>query len=557
MQAGHCERCGGTQTVASFPPVDGVHWVQVRVSVKCLTCARQSPVNRLALDGRFYCYGCSREMLFDGDLWKEKVAPMASGLGDAFWSLVGVFPAWPQTVPSEDYLEENDSEIEDRTGIDDVEILSHVFDKCRKIGRETSGLTMTRESGMVISGGGMKTGAFSLEMSPGHPLCLQCRGPLAIRPGSDGLVATQCGRCGAHDSFRAPQGALEFSLCGVIAHEHVEGREAARVVAQPGSAAIAAACPKCGSSLQLAPGARMVACAFCKTTSVIPDHVAAAGMQEAPRPEPMWLAFRSPSGIRQVLTDAARAPSPRARADSEPDADAIRSEIEGNLAEARKTADQSQRQGVLVGVGIAAVAAAAGGYWFVMKHQAAAPPPSAAVVDAGPSRAAKVKQGPTGPIPIGSCRCSFGDGQSTPMVVLTLDAPTTDGKFPWSLDVERKSGFVSEESTFYFKAAPGALLPPATTAAAPAKMGMACDTGVFALVADKAATGWSSVDGSWKWNATLPSSLTDAADAGAATLADSTYAGGCVPLATKAGAVPLHLASGRRVSLSLKDGKLH
>jgi hypothetical protein len=62
-----------------------------------------------------------------------------------------------------------------------------------------------------------------------------------------------------------------------------------------------------------------------------------------------------------------------------------------------------------------------------------------------------------------------------------------------------------------------------------------CDVGV----ADKNATGWSSVDARWKWNTTLPSPSVDADDAGADTPAGSDYAGGCTALSAKNGAVAL------------------
>ena len=58
----------------------------------------------------------------------------------------------------------------------------------------------------------------------------------------------------------------------MIAPEHVEGREVARISAQAGSAALAVVCPRCGSGLQLAPGARITNCPYCKTTSVVPSR---------------------------------------------------------------------------------------------------------------------------------------------------------------------------------------------------------------------------------------------------------------------------------------------
>jgi hypothetical protein len=555
---GRCERCGGAESVAALPPVQATHWVQIRLSVKCLTCQRSSPVNRLALDGRFYCVGCSREMFFDGDIWKEKITSFASGLGDAFWSLVGVFPAWPQQLPSSDYLEEHDSEIEEKLQIDDTVLIEHLFKKCLDIGRGTSGLTMEKEGGMVISAGGMKTGAFALEMSPGHPLCPKCKTPLGLHVVGDGLVTASCARCGTQENYRAPQGATAIGICGVVAPEHVDGREVARVAAQPGSAAVAVACPKCGSALQLAPGARITNCQYCHTTSVVPDHVIAAGSPTAARPEPLWLAFQAPSAARTVIVEALSGQSASDARRVHEQADEEERERQSE-AERRREAEQASRQRTMSAVFTVGVIVAAAG--AVLAFQLTRPSKKSDIGRAATTASAASTKAPkpvrSDPVPIGSCKCSFGDGQSTPEVTLTLEAPPSDGAVPWSLDIERKSGFMSEGSTVRFKPTLGALLPPAADTPAPTRMGIACDTGIFVLVADKAATGWSSINGAWKWNATLPSASTDAPDGGLATLTGSDYAGGCVPLATKGGSASLRLANGKHVSLSLKDGKIH
>src|SRR5205823_6286210 len=133
----------------------------------------------------------------------------------------------------------------------------------------------------------------ALEMSPGHPLCAQCKTPLAAQFPSDGVVTTTCSRCNTHETYRAPPAAKAASsdFVAVLAPDHVEGREAARVAPQQGSAALAVVCPKCGSALHLAAGARMTTCAYCKVTSVVPDQLAAAGAPPPSRPDPIWLAF--------------------------------------------------------------------------------------------------------------------------------------------------------------------------------------------------------------------------------------------------------------------------
>jgi len=146
---------------------------------------------------------------------------------------------------------------------------------------------------------------------------------------------------------------------------------------------------------------------------------------------------------------------------------------------------------------------------------------------------------------------------STPLVTLSLRAPPSDGTTPWQLGIQSKSGFMTSSNWVRFPVVAGAVLPPWGDVVAPTHMGMACDTGIVAVVADKNATGWSSVDARWKWNTTLASPSVDAEDAGADTPAGSDYAGGCTALSAKNGAVALKLANGKHVTLSLRDGKIH
>ncbi len=549
------------QGVASPPPMQGVHWVQVRLSIKCMTCQRPSPLSRLDMEGRYYCYGCNREQFFDADMWKESVLFIASGLGDAMWSNVQTFPPWPPNNP--DDVDPSDSD--DLDDVDD-EVMKHLLHKCNEIGRTTGVLTIER-GGMSIGGGGMRTRGMVLAMSPGHPLCAQCKTPLQTQtPSPDGVVTTSCPRCNAHETYRVPPAAMSVckDLCGVIAPEHVEGREAARIAPQPGSAALAVVCPKCGSGLQLAPGARITNCPYCKTTSVVPEQIAAAGGPAPTDPDPLWLAFRSPSTVRTFLIEHAQKASAEASAPKARDSDSGPSSGDKRRAEqARLAAEQSRANAaklttaltvVPIGIALAAFFAFRVGAFDSMlnkdkKHEG----DHGAVTT--PTATSK-KPVRSDPVAITSCSCAFGDGQSTPKITLTVNAPPGDATRGWSLSIVKNSGFIEEESSARFPAAAGAVLPPLLDAGAPTHMGVACDTGIFVLVADKAATGWSSVSGAWKWNATLPSPSIDAADAAATASNDTSYAGGCSPLAVKNGAASLNLANGKHVSLSLKDGKI-
>ena len=159
---------------------------------------------------------------------------------------------------------------------------------------------------------------------------------------------------------------------------------------------------------------------------------------------------------------------------------------------------------------------------------------------------------------IPSCKCAFGDGQSTPLITLSLRAaPFTDPSRPFDLRIERQSGFVSETRSAVLPTPVDSVLTMNDAGALPAHLGVACDTGVYVLVADKTATGYSSVNASWKWTTALPSTMMNGADASAPMPPKGAgFAPYCTPLATQNGNATLDLANGRKATLSLKDGKL-
>jgi hypothetical protein len=161
-------------------------------------------------------------------------------------------------------------------------------------------------------------------------------------------------------------------------------------------------------------------------------------------------------------------------------------------------------------------------------------------------------------VAIPSCKCAFGDGQSTPLVTLTLRAaPLTDPSRPFDLRIERQSGFVSEMRSSVLAMNGQTALSQNDAGALPAHLGVACDTGVYVLVADTIATGWSSVSATWKWTTTLPATMMDGADASAPMPPTGAgFAPYCSALSTQNGNATINLANGRKATLSLKDGKL-
>jgi len=209
---------------------------------------------------------------------------------------------------------------------------------------------------------------------------------------------------------------------------------------------------------------------------------------------------------------------------------------------------------VIVVIAIAVVAGKSRHRTSTSRAEKKATTVTAATTTTKPSQPAYVDS-----VPITSCRCSFGDGQSQPLVTLTLQAPplAEPTRAIW-LGIARKSGFVSESGSQVLSLPSGAVLAtPLDGGALPTQMGVACDTGIYVLVAGKTATGWSSINASWKWNATLPSAMMQNVDAGApAQSAKTNFASYCMPLAVQNGGVTVALANGKRATLSLADGKV-
>lgn len=294
-----CGACGGpVSTTLSIPyPPQGVMFIQARVKFACVQCGTKSPIDTLDGDGRYYCFGCNQERMFDTDMWKEKLVRIANIVGDAFWTNMRIYPPWPAVTPEEDWLEDQD-------GWSDVaemvpELMTNFLPK---IGLERARLTM-EQSGTVFGSGGMKTGSYDVAFFPGHPLCTSCRSPLEVSFPARGVAQVVCRKCNVNETHQSPQNLLAEcpELLAAIATDLVQGRAPARVEAKAGTAALAILCPQCGSSLTLAQGTRVAVCQYCRTSSVIPEK-ATGGAGKVPEPEAWWMILYSPCSLRNLLS---------------------------------------------------------------------------------------------------------------------------------------------------------------------------------------------------------------------------------------------------------------
>ena len=142
---------------------------------------------------------------------------------------------------------------------------------------------------------------------------------------------------------------------------------------------------------------------------------------------------------------------------------------------------------------------------------------------------------------------------SPALVALTLRSPTGDGVRSWSLGIERASDHASLDGV-------DLVLPHGTAltrvdAGVPEHLGVACDTGVYVVVAGATATAWSSLDGHWKWNADLPAPMMAVQNPNP-NLTGSGFERWCTPLATSKSVATIALATGTSATLSLKDGSV-
>jgi hypothetical protein len=404
-------------------------------------------------------------------------------------------------------------------------------------------ITMT---GMTMNASGMRSRGCEIILSPGHPLCPKCRAPLTASGAGQGLATVRCAACRTEETYRVPEQALGWceELVGVIAPDHVHGRSAVRIEAQAGNAAVAIKCPSCGSPLTLAPDEHVTTCPYCKTSSFVPTGVLAQTFRKPTPPRPWWLAMRSPSALRGLLT-------------------ASQAEARGGILVVPPGSsvgeyvpvpnrDEPSGAGVNIGmwVGLVAggIAAAAGigvAVWAnVPSHD---DPPPAAVPAAVPKRAATAPA-PTA-TPVAGCSCASGDGMRQTRVEARLLHQGHGGANAWLLDVTSHPAgqpYVSMSGTTPLETHDGTI--PPSTVGATLHMGIACDPGVVVFAYGRQVDAWSTANEHLAWTAQLPAPVADSA--GGAGI-------GCFPLATDASdSVVVPLANGRRVSVSLVNGKI-
>ncbi len=245
-----------------------VYWVMVSVEFQCRACGHASPLNHLDLDGSVRCLRCGLDQAFAESSWRQALEH-AHATGDLAGSPEGRHPsAWLSIA--------NENPFKDATS------------------------TSHQQSGFVTERGMQVPTSLHMVATVDDPKCEQCQLPLSFqRQGPE--LRSSCPRCGQARSYRLPPNASRIApgLIGVMTDEHRTDQLETRVEEQPG--AIALLCPSCGGGLKVAAGERIVTCAYCRTSSRIPEKTFYRSGDPNVHREPWWLAFEGPSKRRRLL----------------------------------------------------------------------------------------------------------------------------------------------------------------------------------------------------------------------------------------------------------------
>ncbi len=157
------------------------------------------------------------------------------------------------------------------------------------------------EYSSIVRRGDYRGLKFECNASPGHPLCVACREPLAVSV--EGMVLrTTCPGCGANATYAIPEEKKKYpALVGVISDENRSDAPDVRTEAAQGNAALAVRCPNCNGALESPQAGQICTCPFCQTPSHIPARIFQLATGQAMPSEPWWLLFKGSSPLRDQV----------------------------------------------------------------------------------------------------------------------------------------------------------------------------------------------------------------------------------------------------------------
>lgn len=270
---GLCESPASDADIESVDPAEDPYWVAVRCTFTCRVCGHDSALNHFDVDGSVACTSCGTEQKFNPNQWRDLVEH-AEGVGD----LAGPVPEGRRRDGSPSVADDN---------------------PFAQIGRDWSFAEWTQGETTVESH------CLVMRAAPGHPLS-PAKAPLEIALRSATEITLRCPTTLATETYVVPPKARKHGALAVVAAEHVKGLRDARLLQETG--AIAIVCPQCAAPLAVTAVNTVVACAYCKTSSLIPARARRSLGAESTRPSVWWMLFEGPSRTRrEIVEDAAAA----------------------------------------------------------------------------------------------------------------------------------------------------------------------------------------------------------------------------------------------------------
>jgi len=492
----------------TVPARDDEHyWVCVlECDFACRGCGMRSPLDSLDLDGTVECRRCGLQQAFDVDQWKEALI-FAQDVADCAGppGRLGKEP-----VANNPYAE---------LGV------AHTYAE-------------KTLSGMIIDAEGMKPRTLRLRATPGVPLCERCHVPLEVEVSDEYKTRTTCPRCRDQAIYDTPDEAFDVNadIEAVLADDHRCDREAVRVQAAPGGAAVAVSCPKCNASLPVSDGTSMVNCGYCGTPCRIPSRLMAKLSHAAPMPKRWWILFDDDSYLRLGVD-----PDADDDDDDDDDDDHDHDFEDDKMARVRAaqaaeaqsrvqaTAPQPSNGPMVIGavLGVLAVVGVVGVIISILHGRAKAPPPeeketTATSAAKKPKKSDDAEEAAAAAAAVAIDRSKFNDlkgctcksGKDTRQLAVRIDVQGMgmvvgeDDGMVANFDL---SWLADSGGNYFLTHDKDAGAPPRKVKGRALAVGVACNGDVFAVVARDRVTAWSMKEQKMLWDEKLEGEYTAAA----------------------------------------------
>ena len=273
---GHCTTPFTDNTGEAPVPFEGACFARMLCHFKCRSCGHKVALNGLDDDGSVMCGNCGIDQMVERDMWADILTHAHNTADFAGWNKPAEdTPVWKAFVD------------------DDRDIAAMYYN----IGESRSALEM--------SNGGFGDVAYTVEVSPGHPVCPSCHKIFEISLDGETLRAT-CPGCATAATYEIPAHRREYGdLVGVISNENRTDTPAVKTEDASGGAALSITCPECGGALENPKAGDICTCPYCHVACHIPARIYQKATGAVTEPTSWWALFKGDSAVhKQAKKDA-------------------------------------------------------------------------------------------------------------------------------------------------------------------------------------------------------------------------------------------------------------